>query len=79
MSVGWKVWDGKRGAVGLRARLCVPGAVRAAGHCLSSAAAQLALVRHEIRLRRGRSASRSSYRLSSEQKEIVTEKAWVYP
>ena len=30
-------------------------------------------------MRRGRSASRSSYRLSWEEKDIVTEKAWVYP
>lgn len=39
-------WDGKCCAGGLRAQLHVPSVVRAAAHCLSSAVAQLALLRH---------------------------------
>lgn len=53
--------DGKCSAAGLRAKSHVSGVLRAEAHCLSSAIAQLALSRHELGVRRGRSATRSSY------------------
>lgn len=49
--------DGKCSAVGPQAKSHASGVLRAEAHCLSPAIAQLALVRHEVRVRRS-SASR---------------------